>query len=204
MQTTMLRFWQKGKKHKNVDVEKGKAVDDKEPEKEKDNDNDKKKTPARELGIMAEFNEVAEKCREKVKKIAAECHKHNHKYRRVLLYFQRNFSTYWTNCLFRDRDFDLICDQWLCLHNVERTDNFDPDDVRRVSDIFAYPKFFDNGATASDIVQGALGDCWFLSALGTVAAAGMIPRVCVEVSPLRHNVNRLRIVKSSWSPPLSA
>lgn len=120
-----------------------------------------KKEPTPELGVMAEFNTAAEKCRENVKKLAAECHKHNRRY--------------------RDPDFDLICDQWLCLHNKDRPGTqYNPDDVRRVSDIFAYPKFFDEGATASDICQGALGDCWFLSALGTVAATGLIPRVCVE------------------------
>lgn len=65
----ILRFWRKDKEK------------DQEKEKEKEKE---KKEPTLELGIVAEFNKAAEKCREKVKKLAAECHKHNRKYRCVV------------------------------------------------------------------------------------------------------------------------
>ena len=60
---------------------------------------------------------------------------------------------------------------------------YTPADVRRVTDVFENPQFFVDGATASDIAQGRLGDCWFLSALGVVGTLErLIQNICVEVT----------------------
>ncbi|KXN86223.1 Calpain-1 catalytic subunit [Leucoagaricus sp. SymC.cos] len=52
--------------------------------------------------------------------------------------------------------------------------------VARVSGIYVEPQFFIDGANSNDIVQGALGDCWFLSALSTPSASNnLIEKFCV-------------------------
>jgi hypothetical protein len=54
--------------------------------------------------------------------------------------------------------------------------------VQRVTKIFDHPQFFIDGANSNDIVQGAIGDCWFVSALATMSTApGLVERFCVAV-----------------------
>jgi hypothetical protein len=57
---------------------------------------------------------------------------------------------------------------------------FSPGAIHRIDWIFENPKFTVNGYSASDIKQGANGDCWWLAAVATVAhRKDLMEKVCV-------------------------
>lgn len=62
-----------------------------------------------------------------------------------------------------------------------------PASVKRVGDIFDAPQFFVDGANAKDIRQGVDGDCWFLSALSTLA----------NLEPTQHLINRVCVARDA-------
>jgi hypothetical protein len=95
----------------------------------------------------------------------------------------------------RDIDFDLENDTDRCLHGLDPdSSRFNPSDVQRVTQIFDHPQFFIDGAGANDIVQGANGDCWFISALSTLSTAeGLVEKSCVAVSCSHTSTTLLRL-----------
>jgi hypothetical protein len=83
----------------------------------------------------------------------------------------------------RDIEFDLENDRERCLHGLGCDETYDPSDVQRVTEIFKNPQFFIDGADSNDLVQGGIGDCWFISALATMSTyGGLVERFCVAVS----------------------
>ncbi|KAG8903529.1 hypothetical protein FRB99_003160 [Tulasnella sp. 403] len=114
------------------------------------------------LLITDELDKAIERCRAKVERIARECRNRNRK--------------------FRDIEFDLEEDRRRCLDGLATATElrFVPADVLRVNQIFEKPQFFVEAPHASGIIQGACGDCWFLSALSNIATLpGLVEKFCV-------------------------
>ncbi|KAF8318702.1 cysteine proteinase [Clavulina sp. PMI_390] len=112
--------------------------------------------------VTAELDVAYQRVKAKVEAIARECRARNSK--------------------FRDIEFDLEEDRERCLHGLATTgdDRSTPADVRRVTQAFKNPQFFVDGANESDVVQGELGDCWFLSGAAAIACKkDLIEKVCV-------------------------
>ena len=116
------------------------------------------------------YEAAARQCRDKVRRIVAECHRTNEK--------------------FTDADFDIETDHrnsiGNCLQPLDR-DNEDEEasydfygSVHRVDWIFEKPAFTVDGYNSTDIKQGSNGDCWWLAAVATLCAhKELMDKVCV-------------------------
>ncbi|TYZ68227.1 hypothetical protein PybrP1_005505 [[Pythium] brassicae (nom. inval.)] len=120
---------------------------------------------ARTIIATAGRDKAIAECRRKVTKISRECRMKNIKY--------------------RDPHFDLSTAQDFCLNGLRQKGEgiegvAPPGAVRRVEDVFDAPLFVVDGISAADIKQGAMGDCWFLAALATIAnVPHLLESICV-------------------------
>ncbi len=55
---------------------------------------------------------------------------------------------------------------------------------KRITDMFAKPQMFVEGIEPGDVIQGALGDCWFLGALSVVATRADLLLKCIPQTTL--------------------
>ncbi|KIX96871.1 uncharacterized protein Z520_07591 [Fonsecaea multimorphosa CBS 102226] len=113
------------------------------------------------------YEDAKASCIRDVKRIIKECRASNQKYT----------DSHWD--IERDLKITRIRD---CLDGliIEDDDKEYPADAKRVTDIFDEPKFYVNGVSYDDILQGSAGDCWFLAAISTLSCnQEFIDRVCV-------------------------
>lgn len=123
--------------------------------------------PTRPVGLFTtkDLELAIDSCRKEVESIAKSCRA--------------------KNVRFRDYDFDLLYDAFVCLNGFQYAASVascSGYSSQRVTEIFEEPQFFPKGGaiTSNGITQGSLGDCWFLAALATVSSMpGLIEKICV-------------------------
>lgn len=83
-----------------------------------------------------------------------------------------------------DIDFDLENDPSLCLYTLMEPDIFAATlEARRVTEIFEHPVFYGGTGNSAQAVQGAVENCYLVSALSTLTSTDhLIQNLCVAVS----------------------
>lgn len=113
------------------------------------------------------YEEAAATCRAKVRAIVNECSRLNIKYT------DRNFYLPYLDSLV---SLDSLEDPPSSVKGLQGVGS-----TKRVGDIYEDPHFFVDGATANDVRQGSVGDCWFLAAITALSGKkDLIERICVD------------------------
>ena len=146
----------------------------------------RRRTPKGEVkgsSVATSYYEAVKECEAKVAQIVKECKRVNVKY--------------------TDPHFDLSNYPDSRESLTVSTDDEDeassivmasgPGCVKRVGDIFDNPKFFVGGANASDLRQGREGDCWFISALGSLCVDEEDPLLIEKICPIRARNERVGV-----------
>ena len=133
---------------------------------------------AQGVSVSASYEEAVKACEDKVAQIVAECKRNNIKYT------DPNFDLdNGSDCLksltagrVQDAPDTIMC--MICEEGV-------PACAKRVGEIFENAKFYvGTGPNVRDTRQGAEGDCWFISSIGSLcvneAEPFLIQRVCPE------------------------
>ena len=82
------------------------------------------------------------------------------------------------NELFIDNDFGSINTKKSLYINAIPSNQFSPDDIDwyHIKDISQNPSFMESYNSANEVIQGALGNCWFISALAVIASKDYLLR----------------------------
>ncbi|KAF8604400.1 cysteine proteinase [Ceratobasidium sp. AG-I] len=119
------------------------------------------------ISVTESYEKAVKKCRDRVSWIAEHYRLRNQR--------------------FRDREFDVEKDLVRCLYYYQQTEDLSrqPKDMLRITQIFDQPDFSLEIAKTSDLVQGNLDNCWFVSALSMVASKPeLMGKICIA-----HDVN---------------
>ena len=149
---------------------------------------ERKRNPKGEVNgqsVVASYLEAVRECERKVALIVAECRRNNLKYSDPhfnldeLVYCHMPLAVKYKSSDESDND-NSDSDSGSVAALVVDTSEWPPCS-KRVGAIFDKPKFFVGGANVRDTRQGAEGDCWFISSLGSL---------CVDEEN-RHLIERL-------------
>ena len=161
--------------------------------------------------VTASYDEAVKECVAKVAQVVAECRRNNKKYSdphfdlendncRYPLSIESDEPTTTSNAQDDDNPvtYDVIQKvkstggpiNWINIQPLPWRPSSDsssrPACVKRVGEIFEKPKFFVDGAGVKDIRQGAEGDCWFLSSLGSLCvdeeSSRLVQKVCPDIA----------------------
>jgi hypothetical protein len=93
---------------------------------------------------MSSYLEAVDCCRARVRRIASACRARGFKYRDV------------------DFDLDDAAMARLPLGGGQEEEKSIPGSVKRVPEIFESPTFLTDDGATGDVIQGNIGDCWFI------------------------------------------